>query len=526
MYTLGDISTNGAIHFPDWEAIVFEETRMTYRQLNARVNRLANALTGLGCKKGDHLAVLAENCGQYVEIYFAAAKIGVCVCPQNHRLADEELIYVINDGESTLFMVGHGFEDRACSIQDSLKKIRHWISIEHPIDGYRSYEELVRIAPETEPVPASPVDEQDLAILMYTGGTTGLPKGVMLTHRNLMTTTNNAVLTAATELANLGPGRRFSTCMVLPMFHVSLWPVLLTLSIGGKVVINRKMDLGEILRLIQDEQCAHINLVPTIYGWLVDYPEVDQYDISSLIYMTYAGSPFPTEVLKKCIRRFGNIFSQGYGATETAGGAATVLSFRDHEIEGPRSRLLASAGKAAPCSRIKIADDEGRALPYGQSGEICVTGKHIMSGYWKDPEKTAQALRDGWYHTGDMGYMDEDGYVFLTDRKADMIISGGENVYPKETEDVLYQHKAVAQCAVVSAPDPRWGEIVKAVVVLQQGKTATEEELIAFCKERLAGYKCPKSVVFWAELPTSIIGKVLKKEIKAAFWQGQDRKIG
>lgn len=526
MYTLGDIPINGANHFPDWEAIVFEETRMTFRQLNARVNRLANALIGLGCKKGHHLAVLAENCSQYVEIYFAAAKIGVCVCPQNHRLADEELTYVINHGESTLFLVGQGFEDRARSIQGSLKNIRHWISIENFIDGYLSYEELIKTNPDREPVPDAPVDEQDLAILMYTGGTTGLPKGVMLTHRNLMTTVGNAVLTAATELANLGPGRRFSTCMVLPMFHVSLWPVLLTLSIGGKAVINRKMDLGEILRLIQDEQCAHINMVPTIYGWLVDYPDAGKYDISSLIYMTYAGSPFPTEVLKKCIRRFGNIFSQGYGATETAGGAATVLSFRDHDIEGPRSRLLASAGKAAPCSRIKIADDQGRELPRGQSGEICVTGKHIMAGYWKDPLKTAEVLRDGWYHTGDMGFMDEDGYVFLTDRKADMIISGGENVYPKETEDVLYQHEAVAECAVVSAPDPRWGEIVKAVVVLQPGRTATEEELIAFCKKRLAGYKCPKAVVFWDRLPTSIIGKVLKKEIKATFWQGHDRSIG
>ena len=218
MYTLGDISTNGAIHFPDWEAIVFEETRLTYRQLNARVNRLAHALIGLGCKKGDHLAVLAENCGQYVEIYFAAAKIGVCVCPQNHRLADDELTYVINHGESTLFLVGHGFEDRARSIQARLTNIRYWISIENFIDGYLAYEELVETYPETEPIPESPIDEQDLAILMYTGGTTGLPKGVMLTHRNLMTTTANAVLTAATELANLGPGRRFSTCAV-DAFH-------------------------------------------------------------------------------------------------------------------------------------------------------------------------------------------------------------------------------------------------------------------------------------------------------------------
>ncbi len=526
MYTLGDIPTYGAIHFPDWEAIVFEKTRMTYRQLNARVNRLANALTAFGCRKGDHLAVLAENCNQYVEIYFAAAKIGVCVCPQNHRLANEELAYVINHGESTLFLVGHGFEDSARSIQGSLTNIRYWISIDNFIDGYLSYEELISTHPEREPVPASPVDEQDLAILMYTGGTTGLPKGVMLTHRSLMTTTMNTVLTASTELANLGANRRFSTCMVLPMFHVSLWPVLLTLSIGGKVVINRKMDLGEILRLIQDEQCAHINLVPTIYGWLADYPQTDKYDISSLIYMTYAGSPFPTEVLKKCIKRFGNIFSQGYGATETAGGAVTILSYRDHDIKGPRSRLLASAGKAAPCSRIKIADGQGRPQPFGQTGEICVTGKHIMKGYWKDPGKTTETLQDGWYHTGDMGYMDEDGYVFLTDRKADMIISGGENVYPKETEDVLYQHEAVAECAVVSAPDPRWGEIVKAVVVLYPGQKVTEEELVAFCKERLAGYKCPKSVVFWDKLPTSIIGKVLKKEIKAAFWQGRNRQIG
>ncbi|MBU0993225.1 MAG: long-chain-fatty-acid--CoA ligase [Proteobacteria bacterium] len=527
MYTLGDIPYYGSIHFAERTAIVFEEKRLTYRELNKRVNRLAHALLDMGCKKGDHLAVLADNCSKYMEVYFAAAKIGVRVCPQNYRLSDQELVYIINHGESTTLMVGDGFEVKILELKPQLKGITRWISMDNELDGFHDYENILKNSSDAEPdAEKFNIQEDDLAILMYTGGTTGLPKGVMLSHRNLMTAALTNAMIVATEFPSLEKDTPFSTCYVLPVFHVSLWPITATMIMGGKVVINRKMDLGEILRLVQDEKCAHMNLVPIIYGWLVDLGDTSKYDLSSLISLSYAGSPFPPEVLKRCIQKFGNFFSQGYGATETAGGPITIFDYRDHVIEGPLSYRLSSAGKVAPCSRIKIVDEDDRVLPVGKWGEICVKGKHIMMGYWKNEEATQKALKGGWYHTGDIGYLDEDGYLFLTDRQTDMIISGGENVYPKETEDVLYQHPAVKECAVVSAPDAKWGEIVKAVIVLKTDQTATTEEIIAFCKMRLAGYKCPKSVEFWDDIPKSIIGKILKKDIKAKFWAGHDRIIG
>jgi len=289
-------------------------------------------------------------------------------------------------------------------------------------------------------------------------------------------------------------------------------------------VINRKPDLGEILRLIEDEKCTHINMVPTLYTWLLEHPDIDRRDLSSLRLMSYAGSPFPPEVLKRCIKKFGDRFAQAYGMTEALGG--TVLPPWDHFLEGEMSRLLASAGKESLCVDVRVVDENGVPLPAREVGEIAMRGKHVMQGYWKNPELTEKTLRKGWLHTGDMGYLDEEGFLFLVDRKADMIVTGGENVYPKETEDVLYEHPAVMECAVVSAPDERWGERVQAVVVLKQGQQATAEELIEHCKGRLAGYKCPKAVDFWDALPKTPIGKILRKDVKKKLWEGHDRRIG
>jgi acyl-CoA synthetase (AMP-forming)/AMP-acid ligase II len=353
---------------------------------------------------------------------------------------------------------------------------------------------------------------------MYTGGTTGLPKGVMLSHRS-------ALLAGITATIANGFTEDDSTCFVLPIFHVSWWPILAILIVGGKVCINRKPSLDTIFKLIEDEKCTHMNLVPTIYGWMVDWPSVANYDLSSLRILTYAGSPFPTEVLKKCIRKFGNKFAQGYGATETAGAGISGLSWRDHHLDGLKQKYLVSAGKPMPNSRVKIVDENDKTLGPGEYGEICAKGKHIMMGYWKNPKLTEEVLKGGWYHTGDMGYIDQDGYIFMTDRKADMIISGGENVYPKEVEDIIYQHPAVKECAVVSAPDTKWGEVVQAVVVLHPDKQAKAEEIIKHCKKHLAGYKCPKAVAFWNDIPKSIIGKIVKKDIKKKFWESKERMI-
>jgi long-chain acyl-CoA synthetase len=339
----------------------------------------------------------------------------------------------------------------------------------------------------------------------------------MMSHRNLMT----AVLSATIAM---GFTKEDATCFVLPLFHVSFWPALSALMVGGKVAINRKPDLNSILKLIQDEKCTHINAVPTLYGWLLQFADVDAYDLSSLHSITYAGSPMPIELLKQCIRKFGNILSQAYGMTEALG--VSQLPEWDHFLEGEKSKLLSSAGKPSYCAEVKIFDEHDQPAKTGEIGEIVVRGKHVMLGYWKNPEMTQQALRGGWYHSGDMGYMDEDGYLYLVDRKADMIVTGGENVYPKEVEDVLYEHPAVSMAAVVSAPDKKWGERVQAVVVLKPGQSATEEEIINYCKKRLGGYKCPKAIEFWDSLPTTPIGKILRKDVKKKFWEGHERSIG
>ncbi len=515
MYTLGDIPRKSASICPDFEATVFEGVRLTHRQPDKRVNRLANALVAMGYQRGERVAVLAANTHKYLEIYFAAAKLGMSVTPLNFRLSDQEIAYVVEDSEADSFFVGDEFEQKALSLRGELGNIRDWIALDNRTEGAAYYEDVLEAASDQDP--DRDVAENEVAVLMYTGGTTGLPKGVMLSHRNIMTA-------AIAAVAGFGFRNDDATCFVLPLFHVSFWPALAVLLVGGKVVINRKPDLGEILRLIQDEKCTHINMVPTLYTWLLEHPGLDSFDLSSLRYMSYAGSPFPPEVLKRCIKKFGPIFAQGYGMTEALGG--TGLQPWDHVLEGERSRLLASAGKASLCAEVRVVGDDGVPLPAGEIGEIVIRRKHVMQGYWKNPELTEQTLRGGWLHTGDMGILDEEGYLFLVDRKADMIVTGGENVYPKETEDVLYEHPAVMECAVMSAPDERWGERVQAVVVLKQGREATANELIAHCKAKLAGYKCPKSIAFWDVLPKTPIGKILRKDVKKEFWKGHDRAIG
>jgi acyl-CoA synthetase (AMP-forming)/AMP-acid ligase II len=517
MYTLGDIPRCGAISYPDNTAMVYEGARLTYREFNNRINRFANALLKLGCTRGDRICIIGDNCLKYMEVYFGAAKIGMSVTPLNVRLGDDELVWVVNDSEATLFAVADAYEDRITKLKGRFTNIKSWISLDNPVDGFSGYEDLLNKSSDAEPDPDKyDVQETDLAILMYTGGTTGLPKGVMISHRQ-------ATILAIACVLSLNLSQADSTCYVLPIFHVSFWPILGILTAGGKVCINRHPNLDKILQLIQDEKCTHLNLVPTIYGWLVDYPNTDKYDLSSLRILTYAGSPMPVEVLKKCIRKFGNKFKQVYGATEVA--PISWLESRDHHLEGEKSKYLSSAGKETMFGRIKIVNDDDVTLGPGEKGEVCIKGKHVMLGYWKNPDLMEKVMKGGWYHTSDIGYLDEEGYLFLTDRKADMIISGGENVYPAEVENVIYQHPAVFECSVVSAPDAKWGEIVQAVVVLKPGQKATEQEIIEHCKKTLAGYKCPKAVAFWDAIPKTVVGKIIKKDIKAKFWEGKGRSI-
>src|SRR5271166_6541485 len=372
MYTLADLPRHGAALHGPRTAVVFEGTRLTYAELNRRVNQAAHALADLGLQPGERIAVLSDNSARYLEIYLAAAKLGVTVTPLNSRLADPELDYIVRDSEAVAIVAGAGYEKRALALLAGAPAVRLGVALDNQADGFVSYEEALAEASGDEPDPERyRVSEDDLAVLMYTGGTTGLPKGVMLSHRNVMTAAiANALQCEFTK--------DDSTCFVLPIFHVSWWPIISLLLVGGKTVIVRKPDLNEILRLIQDEKCTHMNLVPTLYGLLMDAAPIGSYDLSGLRSLTYAGSPMPVEVLKRAITVFGPIFAQGYGATETAGGPITMLLAEDHHLYGPDSRLLASAGQAGICAEVKVVDDNDERAGPGQIGEVCVRGNHIM----------------------------------------------------------------------------------------------------------------------------------------------------
>jgi acyl-CoA synthetase (AMP-forming)/AMP-acid ligase II len=516
MRTLGDVSRERAETHARQTALVFEETRLTYLELDGRVNRLANALLALGAAPGDRLAVLAENTHKYIEVYLAAGKSGLVVTPLNFRLSDAEIAHIIEDSGANLLLAGDGQEERALELREELGGVAHWIALEGAPERWLSYENLLRGASAADP--QLPVDENAMAILMYTGGTTGLPKGVMLSHRNLL-------VSARACSDGLGLHDEDVECYVLPLFHIAMWAALCTLVAGATLVIARRPDLEHVLGLIQEQRCTHVNLVPTLIGWMLSLPNLDDFDLSSLRLISYGGSPMAPEVLKLALKRFGGIFVQGYGMTE----AAPVVSFlgqEDHVLEGPRARLLESAGRAAPGVEVRIVDADGAPVAPGEVGEIAVRGDNVMLGYWKNEALSAETLRGGWLHTGDMGALDGEGYLFLKDRKADMIVTGGENVFPKEVEDALYEHPAVQECAAVSAPDARWGERVQAVVALKPGQRIEEKELVEHCRARLPGYKCPKAVEIWEQLPKTPIGKILRKDVKRRFWHGAARSIG
>lgn len=516
MFTLPDIVRKRARLSADSEAVTFEGRRWSYSQLDRRSNQLANALQAMGMQKGDRIAVLAENCDWYLEIFFGLGKAGCVVAPLNFRLTKSELLFMLTNSAARVVFVGAGFEKVGAELRTQLPEVHAWVALDHDTEYFLSYEALLSASGCDEPVIS--VGENELAVIVYTGGTTGLPKGVMLSHRNILTSCANLII-------EFGFGAHDVTCMILPLFHVAFWQAFSHLMVGGRVVVVRRPELQTILMAIEAERCTTINAIPTLYNWLINDASLEEFNLSSLRIMAYGGSPFPEEVLRKCIKKFGPIFAQVYGLSEAAP-TVTFLAPEDHVLDGPKSKLLACAGREMTFTEIRIADSKGRSVPAGSPGEVLARGPNVMLGYWNNAELTGERLREGWLYTGDIGMVDDHGYLFLLDRKADMIVTGGENVYPSEVEGVLYRHPAIKECAVSSTPDDRWGESVRAVVVLQPGASATERDIIEFCKERLAGYKCPKRVDFWSELPKSVVGKLLRKDIKAVFWQGRKRSIG
>ena len=508
---LGEILLRNAIDNPDKLAVVDTSTgvKCTYGEINARVNRLANALTALGVSKGDRVAILQHNCLEYIETFFAAMKTGAVLTTVDFRAASGELKYLLNDSEANTLVIGENYLRQISALRAELSTVKNIICLGKTAEDVPGYEEIIAQQPPTEP--DTDVGENDLATLYYTSGTTGSPKGVMMTHRNLTAAMMNM-------LKALPLTSRDVTLHTSPFSHIAaVWPLLAHCYVGGTNVTVVQFDLKTVLDAISGYKVTTWNTVPTVILRLVEDADRANYDLSSLRWIGYGASPMPVEVLKKAITRLGRVFVQVYGSTETY--IVTFLPTDDHILEGPEEvvRRLRSCGRPLDGLRVRVVNNQDRDIIPGETGEITVKGDSVTSGYWKLPRETDKTIKQGWYYSGDLATVDEAGYIYIIDRKKELIISGGENISPKEVEDIIYQHPSVFEVVVIGVPDEKWGEAIKAVITLKNGQTATEEEIIAFCKKHLARFKSPKSVDFVDRLPKTTSGKISRKEVKDRY---------
>ena len=504
----------------DRPAIIFEGKRYTFAQLTERVNRLADALSKLGVQKGDRVAILEVNCNQYVETYFATAKLGGIFVPLNFRAKQTELTHMLNNAEPKILFVGQRYVEMVNSMRPDLPSIKHYISIGGKVEGMLSYEEFLASGSPEEKTFAE-INDDDATVLMYTAGTTGLPKGVPQPH-------NSYAVYVLQNVEPPNPDIAETNLLTMPLYHVAGMQAMLAAIYGGRTIaLMRQFDAKEWFETAQREKVSRAMLVPTMLKRIVDEPDFSKYDLSSLRVITYGAAACPFEVLKKTLELFpGRAFINAFGTTETAS-TITALSPEDYVFTGKETaqerekklrRLSSSIGKPLEDVEVQVRDEEGRVLPRGEAGEIVVRGPRIMKGYWRDEEKTAKAFtKDGWYRTGDAGYVDEEGYIYLTGRADDLIKRGGELISPEEVENVLYAYPKIEEAAVIGVPDPEWGQQPRAIVVLKKGQTATPEEIIEFCRAKLAGFKRPRSVVFVDELPKTSTGKVLRKTLREQY---------
>jgi acyl-CoA synthetase (AMP-forming)/AMP-acid ligase II len=498
--------------YPDKTAIIFEDKRCSFRELSGRVYRFANALVELGVKKGDRVAILQDNCFEYPEIYFAIGKIGGVATPLNYRLIGSEIALLINHAEANTLVIGKGFVDRISPFVSELGTVKNTICIGGKPEGMMDYDELTCSA--SEEALGVEVGMEDLFCLAYTGGTTGRPKGAMLTHRNLHCACNSWIVQ---DEVPRGVGM-----LVTPLFHVaSLWPLFYNSMLGNTLVILKRVDVEAILRTVEKEKVKYSMWMAAIINFIINNPDMKKYDLSSLDLITCGGAPLAAPQLRKLVELVGCRVHYGGGQTE----AGNIVSARVEEQLKNEPETLGAAGREAYDFELRVVDGQDNDVPVGVVGELCARGDTIMKGYWKMPEETAEAMRGGWFHTGDFVRMDDKAYVYYVDRKKDMIKTGGENVYSKEVEDAIYEHPAVAEVAVIGVPDEKWGEMVKALVVLKAGEAATEDEIISHCKQRLGSFKCPKSVEFYDRFPRTGLEKIAKNVLRERYWKGLERRI-
>ncbi|NWG02627.1 MAG: long-chain fatty acid--CoA ligase [Syntrophaceae bacterium] len=501
----GYLITRSAYYFPERKAFVIDGQSISYRELNGRVNRLANALLSLGLKKGDRVALLFHNSLSYLESYLALYKSGFVWVRLNARLHPSEIKGMIEDSGALVLIHGPEFSETVQKISSDIR----WVIQKGNGPGI-SYDDFLEKGSDQEPKVDVTLD--DLSDLWYTSGTTGAPKGIMITHRNILTCTQLLLcdvydITLEDKLLTVGALSHAGSVRVLP-FIIR----------GATNYLHSHFDPTKAFKEIETSKITDFSTVPTILIGLMDHPERSRYNLASLKRITYAGSPMAVERIKEALKIFGPILDQSYGQAESII-TITHLPRYEHILDADpvRERRLASAGREYPGVRVKVVDEQDRPLNPGEIGEVITRSDLVMRGYWKQPDKTEEALRGGWLHTGDIGYLDEDGYLYLVDRQHDKIITGGLNVYPREVEEILSTHPAVAQVAVFGVEDSLWGEAVTAAVVAREESKVTTEELIQFCKDRLAGYKRPKKIFLVEDLPKNLYGKVLRKELKKQF---------
>lgn len=498
-------------------ATIYQDRKRTWADIGQRVPRLAAGLRGLGLKAGDRLAVLALNSDNYIELFFAAAWANLVIVPLNTRWAVPENVYSLQDAGCNGLIVDDNFAPQVKDLlsDHSLEHVVHMGDRETPA-GMHAYELLIE---KSAAMPDECGSGDDLCGIYYTGGTTGHPKGVMLSHANFISASINWIATL-----------HFSDQTVYMhsagLFHLAgASPALALTMAGGTHVCLPKFDAVLAFEAISRHRINYVLFVPTMINMLLNHPDFDRYDMTSVRYCEYGASPMPDSVLEKAIEKLPTWeFIQGYGMTETS--ALTVsLPWRFHfDGEHGKARRQA-AGRASYGVDVKIVGAAGNEVPRGTPGEIAVRGAQVMLGYWKKPEATAAAIRNGWMHTGDGAWMDEDGFVYIVDRIKDMIISGGENIYSREVENALHAHPAVRECAVIGVPDEQWGEAVLAVVVLKDGQRISQTALIEHCHMLIANYKCPRRIDFRDALPLSGAGKIMKNVLREAYWNGKTRAV-
>lgn len=520
-----DLIRKNAFRTPQKKATHFEGRDFTWPQFRDRIQGMGRVMVDLGVEPGDRVAYLGHNSHWLVEMYFAPCAVGAIAVPINYRLSEDEMVAVIADCEPKVLVVDRNFPKMAARLFERCPSIEHVIYADWEEtapglpEGTLSYDRVVGagvpVADDAFDKIASRSD--DTMIIFYTSGTTGQPKGVTLSHSNLFT---NAV----------GSGHLYgyleSDILLLsgPMFHLGTGSRAYTaIAYGTTMVVQEKFEVEDTMRIIEAQKITTMTLVPTMLRMIMDHPRFTDFDFSSIRCLTYGAAPMPLSLIERALAAIPGItFCQGYGMTETSP-VLTVLPPQDHEPGNPMIGKLGSVGKPMIYADLRVVDENDRPVPAGQPGEIIIRGPQVMNGYWNRPEETAHAMRGGFYHTGDAGILDEDGYLTLSGRTKEMIISGGENVYPIETENALGMHPCVTQAAVFGVPHEKWGEMVYAAVATREGQTTTAEELIAFCREKIAHYKAPRGVVFWdGPLPLSPTNKIDKAAIKAAVMKGED----